>query len=105
MVTYTMNTINVKRTVYSKEDKQLLDSSIYRKVIGEVIPDKSKVIVRVGVRTVGAFTYEITNRKTCKIVSYRVIESEWNPTIVAVDTLSKYFKISKEAERIQWVTQ
>jgi arginyl-tRNA--protein-N-Asp/Glu arginylyltransferase len=105
MVTYTMNTINVKRTVYTKEDKQLLDSSIYRKVIGEVFPDKNKVIVRVGIRTVGAFIYEISNRKTCKIISGRVIESEWNPTIIAVDTLSKYFKKTKEAERIQWAIQ
>lgn len=105
MVTYTMKTINVKRTVYLKEDKQLLDSSIYRKVLGEVFPDKNKVIVRVGIRTVGAFTYEISNRKTCKITSLRVIESEWNPTIIAVDTLSKYFKKTKEAERIQWATQ
>lgn len=103
MVTYTMKTINVKRTVYLKEDKQLLDSSIYRKVLGEVFPDKNKVIVRVGIRTVGAFTYEISNRKTCKITSSRVIESEWNPTIIAVDTLSKYFKKNKEAERIQWI--
>jgi len=105
MIRYSMKTINVKRSVYNKEDKQLLASSIYRKVIGEVIPDKNKVIVRVGVRTVGAFTYEITNRKTCKITSYRVIESEWNPTLVAVDTLSKYFKKTKEANKIQWVTQ
>lgn len=96
-----MKTINIKRAVYSKEDKQLLDSALYRKVKGEVIPDKSKVIVRVGIRTVGAFDYEI-NRKTCKLTAYRVIESEWNPTIVAVDTLLRYFKKTKEAERIQW---
>jgi len=102
MVTYNMKTINVKRSVYNKEDKQLLASALYRKVKGEVFPDRNKVVVRVGVRTVGAFTYEITNRKTCKITSYRVIEAEWNPTLVAIDTLSKYFKISKEAERIQW---
>lgn len=98
-----MKSINVKRTVYAKEDKELLDSSIHRKVIGEVFPDKNKVIVRVGVRTVGAFDYEITPRKTCKIISARVIEAEWNPTIIAIDTLSKYFKKNKEAERIQWI--
>jgi hypothetical protein len=101
-----MKTINVKRTVYTKEDKQLLDHSNKRKVIGEVIPESNRVVVRVGVRSVGLYTYTITG-DVCKITSYRVIEGEWNPTIVAVDTLSKYFKKikSKEVERIKWQTQ
>lgn len=100
-----MKSINVKRSIYSKEDKQLLASSVYRKVLGEVLPEKNKVVVRVGVRTVGAFEYSVDDKKTCRINTYHIIESEFNPLIVAVDTLSTYFKKNKEANKILWQTK
>lgn len=99
-----MKTINVKKSVYSKEDKLLLNSAIYRKVLGEVIPEKKRVIVRVGLRTVGVFTYDI-DKKICNVKTDRIIESEWNSQILAIHTLSNYFKKTKEADKIQWVTQ
>lgn len=99
-----MKSINIKRSVYTKEDRELLDSSIYRKVYGEVIPEKNKVIVRTGIRTVGVVEYSI-NEKKCVIGYCEIIESEWNPLLVAVDALSTYFKKKKGVEKISWQTR
>lgn len=96
-------TIKIKRFSFLKEEKELLKSSYARKITGEVIPEMQKVIVRCGVRTVGAFTFKV-EKSVCEISSYRVIEEEWNPLIVAIDTLAKYLKENnKKTTTLIWI--
>jgi len=99
-----MNETDIKKPSYSKEEKTQLESAYYRGVSGEVYPKKSEVIVRISLRTIGIFKYRV-EEDSIELVEYRTIESEFNPLIVAIDTLVQHFSNNKKIKKIVWETK
>ncbi len=94
-----MKSLNIKRTVYPKEVKELLESAHRMKITGEVSPDRQKVYVRNGLRTVGIINYSVEG-ENCIIGSQHIIEKEFHPLVVALETLVKFYKRKKKIKKI-----
>lgn len=99
-----MNETDIRKPFFSKEEKKQLESAYYRGVSGEVCPKKSEVIVRISLRTIGIYKYQV-EEDSIELVEYRTIESEFTPLIVAVDTLVQHFSNAKKIKKIVWETK
>lgn len=87
--------IKVKRTKYPEDFKNNLAKAIFKGTTARLIVDDTiTVIATANKRVVGRFVFVLDN-KVCKLKSRQIIEREFFPLEVTVDTLVKYFKRKK----------